>query len=303
MGGCEPFIISIVIYQDSITRRKANGFDNRYSLFTFDKKSNNHLRNLSLKTTKGLQKMIVTLRLNGYVSKETKEISMKNRQLFSNSSNRSPLQTQVSPNFNFICRLFCLIFILSISIANVGCKPSIKDQVEKILSDREIPLEEKIRQTSFLLLGDRLKEIEISPSISPTGDKTGTVKVTLAMGGNTALTFLGQKEYKERMKLEAALLSFRILQTLKNLPIESFRISIIKPYYVKNSPTDSIEEFEVFRAKMEKNSLIQIKGFETVDSFAADSYDSPEPEVLDVMVQIVRSWKVELDELNRVEIK
>ncbi|WP_061224634.1 hypothetical protein [Leptospira weilii] len=230
---------------------------------------------------------------------------MKNRQLFSNSSNRSPLQTQkqVSPNFNFICRLFCLIFILSISIANAGCKPSIKDQVEKILSDREIPLEEKIRQTSFLLLGDRLKEIEISPSISPTGDKTGTVKVTLAMGGNTALTFLGQKEYKERMKLEAALLSFRILQTLKSLPIESFRISIIKPYYVKNSPTDSIEEFEVFRAKMEKNSLIQIKGFETVDSFAADSYDSPEPEVLDVMVHIVRSWKVELDELNRVEIK
>ncbi|EKR98569.1 hypothetical protein LEP1GSC125_1732 [Leptospira mayottensis 200901122] len=263
------------------------------------------MRNLSLKTTKGLQKMIVALRLNGYVLKETKEISMKNLQLLSNESNRSSFQTQkqITSNLKFIYRFFCLITILSILIVNIGCKPSVKDQVEKILSDREIPLEEKIRQTSFLLLGDRLKEIEISPSISPTGDKMDTVKVTLAVGGNTALTFLGQKEYKERMKLEVALLSFRILQTLKNLPIESFRISIVKPYYVKNSPTDSIEEFEVFRAKMEKNSLIQIKGFETVDSFAADSYDSPEPEVLDVMVQIVRSWKVELDELNRVEIK
>ncbi len=126
--------------------------------------------------------------------------------------------------------------------------------------------------------------------------------ITLSVGGNTALTFLGQKEYKERMKLEAALLSFRVLQTLKGLPIESLRVSIVKPYYVKISETDSIEEFEVLRAKMEKNSLTRIQGFETVDSFAADSYDSPEPEVLDVMVQFVQTWKVELDELNRVEL-
>ncbi|WP_408611634.1 hypothetical protein [Leptospira ainlahdjerensis] len=191
------------------------------------------------------------------------------------------------------------MLVLCILFSWVACKPSPKDQVQKILSDKQIPVEEKIRQASFLLLGDRLKEIEISPSdISG----SGSVSVTLAVGGNSALTFLGQKEYKERMKLEIALLSFRLLQTLKNLPIESIRVSIIKPYYVKNSPTESIEEFEVFRAKMEKNSLSAIQGFDTVDSFAADSYDSPDPAVLDVIVQIVQSWKVELDELNRVEV-
>ncbi|WP_245667224.1 hypothetical protein [Leptospira tipperaryensis] len=195
--------------------------------------------------------------------------------------------------------MFHPILILCVLFSFIACKPSPKDQVQRILSDKQIPVEEKIRQASFLLLGDRLKEIEIAP-----GDTSGAgmVRVTLAVGGNSALTFLGQKEYKERMKLEIALLSFRLLQTLKNLPIESIRVSIIKPYYVKNSPTESIEEFEVFRARMEKTSVSAIQGFETVDSFAADSYDSPDPAVLDVMVQIVRSWKVELDELNRVEV-
>lgn len=229
---------------------------------------------------------------------------MKNEQTYLNEThpNSFSKQKQVPKNQNTVYRVFYPILLFAILLASTGCKPSAKDQIQKVLSDHRIPVEEKIRQTSFLLLGDRLKEIEISPGVSPDGTTTDAVRVTLSVGGNSALTFLGQKEYKERMKLEVALLSFRLLQTLKNLPIESFRVSIVKPYYVKNSPTDSIEEFEVFRAKMEKNSLMEIKGFETVDSFAADSYDSPEPAVLDVMVQIVQSWKVELDELNRVEV-
>ncbi|EMI60893.1 hypothetical protein MAL08_01210 [Leptospira noguchii] len=222
---------------------------------------------------------------------------MKKRRSFFSQFN--PIQKQILKK---ILRLFYFVFILSILFTNTTCQQSTKNKIQKILSDRQIPVEEKIRQTSFLLLGDRLKEIEISPNFASDGSTTGSLVITLSVGGNTALTFLGQKEYKERMKLEAALLSFRILQTLKGLPVESLRVSIVKPYYVKNSETDSIEEFEVFRAKMEKNSLIRIQGFETVDSFAADSYDSPEPEVLDVMVQIVRTWKVELDELNRVEL-
>lgn len=222
---------------------------------------------------------------------------MKKRRSLFNKPN--PIQKQILKK---ILKLSYFVFILLILFMNITFRQSTKNKIQKILSDRQIPVEEKIRQTSFLLLGDHLKEIEISPNFAPDGSATGSLVITLSVGGNTALTFLGQKEYKERMKLEAALLSFRILQTLKGLPIESLRVSIVKPYYVKNSETDSIEEFEVFRAKMEKNSLTHIQGFETVDSFAADSYDSPEPEVLDVMVQIVQTWKVELDELNRVEL-
>ncbi|MBM9500101.1 hypothetical protein JWG44_07540 [Leptospira sp. 201903071] len=226
---------------------------------------------------------------------------MKNERLYSQDKIRNDFgnQNRVSKTIHSVYRAFYPMLVLCVLFSLIACKPSPKDQVQKILSDKQIPVEEKIRQTSFLLLGDRLKEIEIAPSeISG----SGAVRVTLAVGGNSALTFLGQKEYKERMKLEIALLSFRLLQTLKNLPIESIRVSIIKPYYVKNSPTESIEEFEVFRARMEKTSLSAIQGFETVDSFAADSYDSPDPAVLDVIVQIVQSWKVELDELNRVEV-
>ncbi|EJP01829.1 hypothetical protein J9305_01310 [Leptospira interrogans] len=222
---------------------------------------------------------------------------MKKRRSLFNKPNS--IQKQILKK---ILRLFYFVFILLILFTNITCEQNTKNKIQKVLSNRQIPVEEKIRQTSFLLLGDRLKEIEISPNFAPDGSATGSLVITLSVGGNTALTFLGQKEYKERMKLEVALLSFRVLQTLKGLPIESLRVSIVKPYYVKNSETDSIEEFEVFRAKMEKNSLTRIQGFETVDSFAADSYDSPEPEVLDVMVQIVQTWKVELDELNRVEL-
>ncbi|AAS68862.1 hypothetical protein LEP1GSC084_4609 [Leptospira interrogans serovar Medanensis str. L0448] len=241
-----------------------------------------------------MQKTTEFIKLNG---SSIQEESMKKRRSLFNKPNS--IQKQILKK---ILRLFYFVFILSILFTNITCEQNTKNKIQKVLSNRQIPVEEKIRQTSFLLLGDRLKEIEISPNFAPDGSATGSLVITLSVGGNTALTFLGQKEYKERMKLEAALLSFRVLQTLKGLPIESLRVSIVKPYYVKNSETDSIEEFEVFRAKMEKNSLTRIQGFETVDSFAADSYDSPEPEVLDVMVQIVQTWKVELDELNRVEL-
>ncbi|EKN87716.1 hypothetical protein LEP1GSC026_0478 [Leptospira interrogans str. 2002000623] len=241
-----------------------------------------------------MQKTTEFIKLNG---SSIQEESMKKRRSLFNKPNS--IQKQILKK---ILRLFYFVFILSILFTNITCEQNTKNKIQKVLSNRQIPIEEKIRQTSFLLLGDRLKEIEISPNFAPDGSATGSLVITLSVGGNTALTFLGQKEYKERMKLEAALLSFRVLQTLKGLPIESLRVSIVKPYYVKNSETDSIEEFEVFRAKMEKNSLTRIQGFETVDSFAADSYDSPEPEVLDVMVQIVQTWKVELDELNRVEL-
>nr|WP_167731712.1 hypothetical protein [Leptospira stimsonii] len=226
---------------------------------------------------------------------------MKNEHLYPHLKNRNGFKNRnrLFQRIHSVYRVFYPMFLLCIVVSTFACKASPKDQVQKILSDKQIPVEEKIRQTSFLLLGDRLKEIEIAPGET---SGSGNVRVTLAVGGNSALTFLGQKEYKERMKLEIALLSFRLLQTLKNLPIESIRVSIIKPYYVKNSPTESIEEFEVFRARMEKNSMKSIQGFETVDSFAADSYDSPDPAVLDVMVQIVQAWKVELDELNRVEV-
>ncbi|EMN48269.1 hypothetical protein LEP1GSC088_3853 [Leptospira interrogans str. L1207] len=241
-----------------------------------------------------MQKTTEFIKLN---RSSIQEESMKKRRSLFNKPNS--IQKQILKK---ILRLFYFVFILSILFTNITCEQNTKNKIQKVLSNRQIPVEEKIRQTSFLLLGDRLKEIEISPNFAPDGSATGSLVITLSVGGNTAFTFLGQKEYKERMKLEAALLSFRVLQTLKGLPIESLRVSIVKPYYVKNSETDSIEEFEVFRAKMEKNSLTRIQGFETVDSFAADSYDSPEPEVLDVMVQIVQTWKVELDELNRVEL-
>lgn len=241
-----------------------------------------------------MQKTTEFIKLNG---SSIQEESMKKRRSLFNKPNS--IQKQILKK---ILRLFYFVFILLILFTNITCEQNTKNKIQKVLSNRQIPVEEKIRQTSFLLLGDRLKEIEISPNFAPDGSATGSLVITLSVGGNTALTFLGQKEYKERMKLEVALLSFRVLQTLKGLPIESLRVSIVKPYYVKNSETDSIEEFEVFRAKMEKNSLTRIQGFETVDSFAADSYDSPEPEVLDVMVQIVQTWKVELDELNRVEL-
>ncbi|XDD50643.1 hypothetical protein AB3N59_02215 [Leptospira sp. WS92.C1] len=229
---------------------------------------------------------------------------MKNELIFSNPTRLSLVNSKGRCSFDpkFVYRVICPILLLVSLFAVSACKQSPKDQVQKILSNKQIPVEEKIRQTSFLLLGDRLKEIEISPAVVLNGSTSDQVKVTLAVGGNSALTFLEQKEYKERMKLEVALLSFRLLQTLKELPIESLRISIIKPYYVKNSKQEYPEEFEVFRAKLEKASLASINGFETVDSFAADSYDSPDPEVLDVMIRIVHSWKVELDELGRVEI-
>ncbi|EMO24930.1 hypothetical protein LEP1GSC170_5201 [Leptospira interrogans serovar Bataviae str. HAI135] len=63
---------------------------------------------------------------------------MKKRRSFFSQFN--PIQKQILKK---ILRLFYFVFILSILFTNTTCQQSTKNKIQKILSDRQIPVEEK----------------------------------------------------------------------------------------------------------------------------------------------------------------
>ncbi|PJZ71591.1 hypothetical protein CH373_02165 [Leptospira perolatii] len=191
------------------------------------------------------------------------------------------------------------IFIVFLILFSYGCKQSPKESALEILQKQSIPEPERIREAAEALFGERLKDMEVVP-----GSDSSKYEIYLAFGGTSALTFLESDQYAARMRLELALQTFRFLQVLEGYPIGKFRMSLVKPYFVKNSEEDrGVEEFEVFRFRADGEQLRALPGFKDVDAFSADRYDAPKPEVINVLFKIVQNWQVELDLFPRVQVK
>jgi hypothetical protein len=82
-------------------------------------------------------------------------------------------------------------------------------------------------------------------------------------------------------------------------------LSIVKPFYVREEAIkkEVIEEFEIFRISLDPLKVKQLENFETanIDSI---SIEGKEGEIqLNLLNSIIKNWKVELNEIHRVEIK
>ncbi|EQA44923.1 hypothetical protein LEP1GSC050_2982 [Leptospira broomii serovar Hurstbridge str. 5399] len=197
-------------------------------------------------------------------------------------------------------KLHSLILIFTFALTVVfNCKPSPKEKVQKVLAENNLQEVEKIRGVAWALFGDRLKEVEIVPVQDSIPAK---YEVYLGFGGTSALTFLESEQYAARMKLELALQSYRFLQCLEGISFGKFRMSLIKPFFIKNGEERGTEEFEIFRFRADGDDLRKIPGFKETDSFAADRYDAPSPQVITILFKIVEKWHIELDQFARVEV-
>ncbi|TGK17956.1 hypothetical protein EHO61_10875 [Leptospira fluminis] len=202
----------------------------------------------------------------------------------------------------FYRKFHFLILLAAFAVTSANsCKKSPREKVKRILSENSISESDKIRKAATELFGERLKETEVTPV---SGSSPTKYEVYLGFGGTSTLTFLESDQYAARMKLELALQTYRFLQSLKGISFGKFRMSLIKPFYIKNGDKQrGVEEFEIFRFRADGDSLRAIPGFEETDSFAADRYDAPTPAVLNILFKIVEKWQVELDQFSRVEVK
>ncbi|TGM15651.1 hypothetical protein EHQ81_04460 [Leptospira selangorensis] len=182
----------------------------------------------------------------------------------------------------------------------ISCSKSPQEKVKTILSDAQLNEEEKIKMAAFALFGERLKEIDL---VKVQDEKGAKFEVYLGFGGTSALTFLGSEKYSDHMKLELALGAYKFLQSLQGFRFGKYRMSLIKPFFIKNGEARGAEEFEIYRFRAEGEDLKNVAGFKETDAFSSDNYDVPSEKVVTVLKNMIDHWQVELDQFARVEIK
>ena len=190
-----------------------------------------------------------------------------------------------------------LTIILTVYIAFSACKKK-ENLPINIVDDPKIPDEIYLIELSKKILLQNFKEAKVEKS------KDGS-SLILEYGGSSALSFRNQDTYEKEMKLITAnyLLKFIRYTSTRNLKL--ITISLVKPYYVNEESIkkEVIEEFEVYRVSIETEKTKNIKDIDLIDLENVDT-KSPEWESkVKVLEEIINIWKVELNDLRRIEIK
>lgn len=187
---------------------------------------------------------------------------------------------------------FSLLAIFSLNF----CSPSQEDKLRDWQSATSEISQESGVKLAMLAFHHSFREAKWDPL-----DKTLYVEY----GGSSALTFTDSKMYKPTTLLDLAAKSYRMYHFGKEKGIETVRISLIKPFYVKNAPNPEteIQEFEVYRIRFDQKVWEKLPHKEDVDLFQINEDGLPDGlwrENLDILMD---SWKVELDEFARIEVK
>jgi hypothetical protein len=190
-----------------------------------------------------------------------------------------------------------LTVMLIVYIAFSTCKK--KEELPlSIIDDPKIPDEVYLIELSKKILLQNYKEAKVEKT------KDGNFLV-LEYGGSSALSFRDQDTYQKEMKLITANYLLKFIRYTKSRNLKLITISIVKPYYVNEESIkrEVIEEFEVYRVSLEIENTKNIKDIDIIDLENVNT-KSPEWESkLKVLEEIIKSWRVELNDLRRIEVK
>ena len=162
----------------------------------------------------------------------------------------------------------------------------------------KLPDEIFLVDLSKKVLKDLYKESKVEKT--PEG-----ILLSLEFGGTSALSFRSQESFEREMHLLTAFYGLKIIKLSSKRKISKITLSIVKPFYVREEAIkkEVIEEFEIFRISLDPLKVKQLENFETanIDSI---SIEGKEGEIqLNILNSIIKNWKVELNEIHRVEIK
>lgn len=162
----------------------------------------------------------------------------------------------------------------------------------------KLPDEIFLVDLSKKVLKDLYKESKVEKT--PEG-----ILLSLEFGGTSALSFRSQESFEREMQLLTAFYGLKIIKLSSKRKISKIILSIVKPFYVREETIkkEVIEEFEIFRISLDPRKVKQLDNFEiaNIDSI---SIEGKEGEIqLNILNSIIKNWKVELNEIHRVEIK
>jgi hypothetical protein len=184
-----------------------------------------------------------------------------------------------------------LIFILG------NCSPSQENQFNQWISHTKI-----LNQTST----SELAKIAFHHSYKESKWDETDQSLYIEYGGSSALTFSDSKNYKPMTLLDLATKSYRLFRHGNPKGLNNLRVSLVKPFYVKNAPNPDteIQEFEVLRVHIDTRIWESISGNDSVDLYEINDEDQlPSGKFREKLNLLMDSWKVELDEFSRIEVK
>jgi hypothetical protein len=192
---------------------------------------------------------------------------------------------------------FLFLFCLSIALHFSSCKD--KPNKIQVLSGSNLTDKEAIEQIVTEIYKDKLKSFKLE-EIEP--EKW---KLTIDFGGTTALTFIPKDKYNEFMENLVALYLLKTFKNCSSRNLQEVRIALVKPFYVSDPslPSESIEEFEIFRTRLSITELNKVTGWNHIDEFSESKKGEPSLQVIEILQEIRKVWIIELNELKRIEIK
>ncbi|HMV43573.1 MAG TPA: hypothetical protein PK079_18665 [Leptospiraceae bacterium] len=194
---------------------------------------------------------------------------------------------------------FILLFLFIFSFF-YSCKKtdSRLDQIHQIQSNQTLTEEESLYQMARIIFSDTLKNFKLEKN------SRGANDVSIEFGGNRAYTFYSESDYKEKIQFDVVRYILLYSQVTENKNIGAIRISLVKPYFVKepDAKKEITEEFEVFRVNISMEDIKKISGWNNPKIWN-DSRNINSSNMTELFNQVRLKWKIELNELSRIELK
>ena len=182
--------------------------------------------------------------------------------------------------------------IAALSFLIVFCSENaLENEISQIKKDKYLSSDQKIESLIKLVLSKKVKSILLKKN-----------KIILEYGNSTPLFFQNSKSYQDRVKTEIAHILLKVFFITEFSNFEEITISLIKPFYIKN--TETVADFEVFRVNFHKKYLDKIFKWNEISPLT-DFSKNREKELIfrKKLNQVELYWTVELDLLNRIELE
>jgi len=195
-------------------------------------------------------------------------------------------------------KLLSIILVFFLVSSNFFCsKKENQEDIQKYINNPNISDEEALYGISKVIFKDSLK------SFKSEKNSTGKQDITIEYGGNRAYTFYSDGNYSERIQFDTVRYILLLFQSGEKRNLDTLRISLVKPFFVKepDAKKELTEEFEVFRVSMIYSDIIQVPNWN--NSQMINDKKGLNSKVTELFNQVRLRWKIELDELSRIELK
>lgn len=198
-----------------------------------------------------------------------------------------------------IIKLSLIKFIFTFSFVFlyfIACKDSQKNQLKAWEKKHSSSHQESLDQLARITFHHSYRDSKWDPN-----SKT----LYIEYGGSSALTFSNSSQYVPMTKLDLARKIVRTYLYAQKDGVENLRVSLVKPFYVKDIPEEEpeIQEFEVFRVRLTKTIWESLPNKENLDVFEVDEFDYPQGNFFQALEWVTQNWEEELNEFARIELK